>query len=92
MLFEFPNLASTSVSLRGIFWLYASKDGSSASLAELLDLVVLLKKYSLFSLLARSNNFFPMLFQQKVLTLVLYISPKWQVISRSARTSSNDYV
>ena len=37
MLFEFPNLASTSVSLRGIFWLYASKDGSSASLAELLE-------------------------------------------------------
>ena len=27
---EFPNLASTSVSLRGIFWLYASKDGSTS--------------------------------------------------------------
>ena len=39
---EFPNLASTSVSLWGIFWLYASKDGSSASLADLLDLTVLL--------------------------------------------------
>ena len=39
---EFPNLASTSVSLRGIFWLYASKDGSGASLADLLDLAVLL--------------------------------------------------
>ena len=38
----FPDLASTSVSLRGIFWLYASKDGSGASLADLLDLAVLL--------------------------------------------------
>ena len=38
---EFPYLASTSVSLRGIFWLYTSKDGSGASLADLLDLVVL---------------------------------------------------
>ena len=49
MLIEFPNLASTSVSLRGIFWLYASKDGSGASIPELLDLAVLFKKYSLFS-------------------------------------------
>ena len=44
---EFPYLASTSVSLRGIFWLYMSKDGSSTSLADLYDLVVLLKKYSI---------------------------------------------
>ena len=42
MLMEFPNLAFTSVSLRGIFWLYTSKDGSGASLADLLDLAVLL--------------------------------------------------
>ena len=55
MLMEFANLASTNVSLRGIFWLYTSKDGSlrgifwlyaskdlsDASLADLLDLVVL---------------------------------------------------
>ena len=39
---EYPNLASTSVSWRGIFWLYASKYGSGASLADLLDLVLLL--------------------------------------------------
>ena len=38
---NFPNLAASSVSLRGIFWLYACKDGSGASLADLLDLVVL---------------------------------------------------
>ena len=44
---EFPNIAPTSVSFRGIFWLYASKDGSGALLADLLDLVVLLKKYSI---------------------------------------------
>ena len=44
MLFEFPNLASTSVSLRGIFWLYASKDGSGASLADLLDLTVMFQE------------------------------------------------
>ena len=42
MLMEFPNLASTSVSLRGIVWLYVSKDVSGASLADLLDLAVLL--------------------------------------------------
>ena len=42
MLMEFPNLAPLSFSLRGIFWLYASKDDSSASLADLLDLAVLL--------------------------------------------------
>ena len=42
---EFPNLASTSVSLRGIFLLYASKDGSGVSLADLLDLAVLLLTY-----------------------------------------------
>ena len=41
MLREFPNLASTSVSLRGMFWLYASKDGGGAALADLLDLAVL---------------------------------------------------
>ena len=41
MLMEFPNLASSSVSLRGIFWLYVSKDGSGAPLADLHDLVVL---------------------------------------------------
>ena len=40
MLMEFPNLASTIVSLRGIFWLYAGKDGSGSSLADLLDLTV----------------------------------------------------
>ena len=44
---EFPYLVSTSVSLRGIFWLYTSKNGSGALLADLLDLVVLLKKYSI---------------------------------------------
>ena len=42
MLIEFPYLASTSVSLRGIFWLYASKDGSGASLADQLELAVFL--------------------------------------------------
>ena len=42
MLMEFPNLAFTSVSLGGIFWLYASKDGSGALLADLLDLTILL--------------------------------------------------
>ena len=41
MLMEFPYLSSTNVSLRGIFWLYTSKDGSGASLADLLDLGVL---------------------------------------------------
>ena len=41
MLMDFLNLASTSVSLRGIFWLYASTDVSGASLADLLDLAVL---------------------------------------------------
>ena len=44
---EFPYLVSTNVSLRGIFWLYTSKNGSGALLADLLDLVVLLKKYSI---------------------------------------------
>ena len=44
---EFRYLVSTSVSLRGIFWLYTSKNGSGALLADLLDLVVLLKKYSI---------------------------------------------
>ena len=41
MVMEFLNLASTIVSLRAIFWLYASKDGSGAPLADLLDLAVL---------------------------------------------------
>ena len=41
MFMEFPNKASTSVSLRGIFWLYACKDCSGASLTDLLDLAVL---------------------------------------------------
>ena len=36
MLIDFSNLAPTRVSLRGIFWLYASKDGSGVSLAHLL--------------------------------------------------------
>ena len=44
MLMEFPNLATTSLSLSEIFWLYASKDGSGASLADLLDLAVLLHR------------------------------------------------
>ena len=42
---EFPNLASLSVSLRGIFWIYAIKDGSGSSLADLLDLAVLFNKF-----------------------------------------------
>ena len=41
---ELSYLASTSVSLRGIFWLYASKDGRGASLADLLDLAVVFNK------------------------------------------------
>ena len=36
--------ASTSVSLRGIFWLHASKDYSGTSLAVILDLAVLLAR------------------------------------------------
>ena len=49
---EFRNLASTSVSLRGICWLYASKDGSGALLADLNDLAVL------FGQLMYETNFF----------------------------------
>ena len=41
MLMKLPNLASTGVSLRGIFWLYASKVRSGASLADQHDLAVL---------------------------------------------------
>ena len=39
MLMEFPNLAPLRrvVSLRGIFWLYASKDGNGALLVDLLE-------------------------------------------------------
>ena len=92
MLIEFPNLASTSVSLRGIFWLYASKDGSGASIPELLDLAVLFKKYSLFSLFVRSNNFFSMSFQRKVLTLVLYFSNMASVSPFYTFVSTNFYL
>ena len=46
MLMEFPNFVPLRVSLRGIFLLYASKDGSGASLADLLDLAVLLIEWS----------------------------------------------
>ena len=42
MLMEFPNLAPLIVTLIGIFWLYASKDGSDAPQVDQLDLAVLL--------------------------------------------------
>ena len=69
MLMEFPNLASTCVSLRRIFWVYANKDGSGASLVDLFDLAVLLiSKYSDPLLRTTENND----------ALLLYIRIKYQ--------------
>ena len=73
---DFPNLASTSVSLRVIFWLYASKDESGASLTDLLDLVVLFHPKTIIPIVTASiinckleeDNFHPLSvpFRQKL--------------------------
>ena len=76
-----PQLSATSVSLRRIFWLYVSKDGSGASLADLLGLAVLLRffkplivKYDTFvefdpiSALKKGNRARHWEFSQPVLT------------------------
>ena len=52
---EFPNLAPLNVSLRGIFWLHASKDGGGASLADLIVLAVLKESMS-FKVIASLNQ------------------------------------